>query len=184
MEMQKQLSQFFTDRCEMHIITENDSDLVLSVLNSAGFIKYVGDRQVKTLEAASDYIRDRMLPQYRKYGYGNYCITRKSDQAKMGMVGFFIRSGNDHGDVGFSILPQYEGYGYVYEAATGLIDILSKVFNITTFHAIVMPENDRSVNLIKRLGMSYLREFKEDTTGTTLAVYERQITTNPPSTSN
>lgn len=159
----------------MYIITEDDSDLVLSVLNSPGFIKYVGDRQVKTLEAAADYIRDRMLPQYQKYGYGNYCISRKSDQAKMGMVGYFIRPGNDHGDIGFSILPEYEGHGYVYETATALIEILTTAFNITTFHAIVMPENNRSLSLIKRLGLTYLREFKEEATGTTLAVYEMHI---------
>ena len=63
---------FQSERLIIRPTLEQDAELIYQLMNSPKFIKYVGDRQLYTVEDAEKYIQDKMLPQLHFLGYSNY----------------------------------------------------------------------------------------------------------------
>ena len=144
-----------TERLLLKPISIADADLILELYNSPHFIEFIGDKNIKTFEDAENYISEKFLPQLEKLGYGNYLIVTKSDQQKIGAVGIFNRDGLDVQDIGFSFLPEFEGKGCGFEAASKLLEMAFTDFGCTKISAITSKENIASQNLIKKLGLTY-----------------------------
>ena len=160
--MSRPIIRYETERLILKPTGVEDAAFILALLNSPGWLEHVGDRNVHTVEEASKYINDRMLPQYEKIGYGNYTVIRKSDNAKVGTSGIYARPGIEDVDIGFSVLPDYMGQGYSYEAAVKLMHLAEHSFGINKITAITTKANIPSQNLIKKLGMKYIQDVKID----------------------
>ena len=146
-----------TERLILTPMTIEDADLILELYNSPNFIKFIGNRNIKTLQDAENYIYSKFLPQIERLGYGNYLIRTKPDQKKIGGVGIFQREGLEVQDIGFSFLPDFEGKGYGFEAASNLMENAFENFNLKKIAAITSKENIASQKLIKKLGLKYLK---------------------------
>ena len=144
-----------TERLVLKPLTTDDSGFIFELYNSPKFIEFIGDRNIKTIQDAEQYITTKFLPQLEKLGYGNYLVVKKSDNTKIGAVGIFQRDGLDVHDIGFSFLPEFEGKGYGFESASKLLETAFSVFNLNTISAITTKENIASQNLIKKLGLHY-----------------------------
>ena len=144
-----------TERLVLKPLTTDDSGFIFELYNSPKFIEFIGDRNIKTIQDAEQYITTKFLPQLEKLGYGNYLVVKKSDNTKIGAVGIFQRDGLDVHDIGFSFLPEFEGKGYGFEAASKLLETAFSVFNLNTISAITNKENIASQNQIKKLGLQY-----------------------------
>ena len=129
-------------------------------MNTPKFIKYVGDREVNSIEDAKKYIRAKMLPQLTTLGYSNYSLITKANGTKVGTCGLYNRDGLDGIDIGFGLLPQYEGLGYAYEAANRLMKAAFEEFEIEELKAITSKENISSQRLIKKLGLEMVGTTK------------------------
>lgn len=151
--MVKKYDVFETDRLYLKATDLDDSKLLLELLNTPKWIRFIGDREVHDIHAAKQYIRDRMLPQYERLGYGNYCMIRKTDKMKMGFCGLYDREGLDSVDVGFAILPEYEGQGYTFEAASFMLDFGFNTLNLSMIQGITDKENIASQRLLEKLGL-------------------------------
>lgn len=55
-------------------------------------------------------------------------------------------------EVGYTLLPEARGQGYAIEAVRAAFDWASSVHGIHRFRASVTPDNERSLNLINKLG--------------------------------
>ena len=62
---------FETERLLIRPTSESDSEFIFKLLNTSKWLKYVGDRNVETVEKAKEYIREKMIPQLKKVGYSN-----------------------------------------------------------------------------------------------------------------
>lgn len=144
---------FETERLILRPTLEEDAEFILELLNTPKWIKYIGDRNVRTVDDAREYIRIKMLPQLKRLGYSNYTLIRKSDQAKIGSCGLYDREGLDGIDIGFAFLPEYERKGYAFEAASKLKEAAFNVFGIKEISAITEKENISSQKLIEKLGL-------------------------------
>lgn len=151
--MVKKYDLFETDRLILRATDFEDSKLVLELLNTPKWIKFIGDREVHKLQDASKYIEDRMLPQYERLGYGNYCMIRKADKMKMGFCGLYNREGLEGVDVGFAILPEFEGQGYTFEAASFMLDFGFNTLNLSMIQGITDKDNIASQRLLEKLGL-------------------------------
>lgn len=143
---------FETKRLILQPTTTIDAPFIFELLNSPKWLKYIGDRKVHTIEEAEKYIQIKMLPQLEKFGFGNYSVFRKSDQAKMGICGLYDREGIDGLDLGFAFLPKYEKQGYAYEAASKILRAGFKHFGYDKINAITSKENTASQKLLEKLG--------------------------------
>ena len=99
---------FETERLFIRPTTTIDSYFILELFNSPKWIENIGDRNIKSLEDASNYIEKNMISQLQRLGYSNYTVIRKSDNVKIGSCGLYDREGLDGIDIGFAFLPEYK----------------------------------------------------------------------------
>ncbi len=152
--MQKPVS-LETDRLFLKPMSIDEADFILELYNSPNFIRFIGDRNIKSIQDAEQYILSKFLPQFERLGYGNFLIQLKSTGQKIGGVGIFEREGLEVQDIGFSFLPEFEGKGYGFEASKKLLEMSFSAFGLKKISAITSQENRASRKLIKKLGFTY-----------------------------
>lgn len=146
-----------TERLILRLTDIQDSEFIYNLLNMPKWIQFIGDRNVHSIKDAENYIKERMLPQVERLGYGNYTVIRKEDNAKIGCCGLYDREGLEGLDIGFSFLPDYEGFGYAYEASLELKEKAFSKFGVSKILAITTKENHSSQKLIKKLGLEFVK---------------------------
>ena len=100
-----------------------------------------------------------MMPQLKRLGFGNYTLIRKSDSVKIGTAGLYDREGIEGLDIGFALLPQFEGKGYAYESNNKLKEVALSEFKITSLNAITDKQNVSSQKLLERLGLNFKKHI-------------------------
>lgn len=144
-----------TERLIIRPMSLDDAEFIFDLYNRPKFIQFIGDRHIKTVADAEDYIRNKFLPQIERLGYGNYLILTKEGNHKIGGVGIFEREGLEIVDIGFSLLDEYEGRGYAYEAALKVKSIGMDDFGLKKISAITSKNNFSSQKLIEKLGLKF-----------------------------
>jgi RimJ/RimL family protein N-acetyltransferase len=142
-----------TDRLQLRHISLADAPFYVKLFNSKDWLKYIGDRKVKSVTAAEAYIQKNYLPAYQKHGYGSYVVQLKATEEIIGTVGLYRRENLEHPDIGFAFLEAYQGKGYGYEAASALMIHGKTHFDISTVLGFTMRENVASIFLLKKLGL-------------------------------
>jgi RimJ/RimL family protein N-acetyltransferase len=150
-----------TNRLIISKITLKDALFFVELMNTPSWLKYIGDRNIKTIENAKNHLKNGILKSYKESGYGFYKVTQKSEPEKaIGIVGLIKRKELEHTDIGFGFLPDYEGKGYAYEASVAIMDLAKNKFKLNKVLAITHPDNKRSVHLLKKLGLSFQKGIK------------------------
>lgn len=144
---------FETERLILRPTAEEDAEFIFELFNTPKWIKYIGDRNISSVESAGNYIKTKMLPQLKRLGYSNYTLIRKSDRNKIGTCGLFDRDGLEGIDIGFAFLPQYEKQGYALEAAIKIKNAGFDEFGIKHISAITTKDNLSSQKLLEKLGL-------------------------------
>lgn len=137
-----------TDRLILRKFTKNDTNFIYRLLNSPGWLKYIGSRGVTGQREAEAYINTLILPSYEKNNFGFYMMVRKDDNAEIGMCGLIKREGLDDVDIGFAVLPEYERQGYTSEAALATIAFAKDVIKLDRVTAITTKDNIASINVV------------------------------------
>lgn len=163
-----------TERLWLRPTGIQDAAFWLQLVNSPKWLRHVGDRQVRTEEDARQYIRERMEPQLSRYGYGNFTFLHKPDGREVGVCGLYKRDGLDAVDIGFAILPEWEGRGLTREAARAVMDAAFRVYRLPLLCAITTPENHASRRILESLGMSFLRMIRIPGDEADLRYYEKR----------
>ena len=146
-----------TERLILKPTDESDAQFVLELMNTPKWHKYIGDRNVYSVNDAIAYIAEKMTPQFERLGFGNYTVIRKSDGLKIGSCGLYDREGLDGVDIGFGFLPEYEKQGYAFESALKIKELAIHVFRLKQINAITDKDNVASQKLLKKLGLSYCK---------------------------
>lgn len=149
-----------TERLELQQMNLDDAPFIFELLNSPAWLKYIGDRGIKTITDAENYLSEKMLPAYENEGKGGWKVTLKSTGDTIGNCGFYQRDFLEMPDLGFAFLPQYIGKGYGYEAAKGCLDHAIKHWNLTECCAITSPANAASIGLLIKLGFQEAKKIK------------------------
>ncbi len=147
--------QLETERLYLRRIDLHDTGLMLAVWNDPAFVRYVGDRGVRTADEARAELKSGALRLFREFGYGPFKLVRKRDAAAIGICGLFKRDNLDDPDIGFAVLPDYCGRGYAGEAAVAVLLHARDDLGIRRLTAIVSPDNEPSIGLIEKLGLGY-----------------------------
>ena len=148
-----------TERLIIRPTTVEDAAFVYEVMNTEGWLKYIGDRGIKTIEDAAEYIKIKMRPQQERLGYSNNTVIRKSDGAKMGSCGLYDREGLEGVDIGFAFLPEYGGQGYAFEAANKIKELAFGPFDLSIISGITIEANMPSRKLLEKLGLQFIKKF-------------------------
>ncbi|MCA1055735.1 GNAT family N-acetyltransferase [Rossellomorea aquimaris] len=141
-----------TDRLILREVQTSDADFIYKLLNEPGWIDYIGDKGIKTLEDAVDYIRTGPRAMYEREGFGLFLTELKDTHIPIGLCGLIKREGLNAVDIGFAFLSDYHSRGYAYEAARGTLEIARK-HGIKRLVAITTKDNHSSSKLLEKLGM-------------------------------
>ena len=143
-----------TKRLILREMTTDDAELILRLLNEPSFLRYVGDKDVRTVEDARRYILDGPVASYARHGFGLYLVERKEDGARIGMCGLLKRDELPDADVGFALLPEYWSRGYVTEAAAAAIAHGRKALGLRRLLAVTSKDNHASMRVLEKLGFA------------------------------
>lgn len=135
-----------------------DAETIFELLNTPKFLRYIGDRGVRSVEEARDFIENRYRQSYRDHGYGLYAVELK-DGTAIGMCGFVRRDTLPGPDIGFAFLPEFEGQGYGVESAAAMMEYGREVLGFGEVLAITSLDNHASGHLLEKLGFRFVEEI-------------------------
>lgn len=163
-----------TTRLLLSKITLKDADFFLELVNSPQWLKYIGDRKVKTIENAKTYLKNGTLKSYANFGFGFYKLQLKEEGKKpIGVCGLIKREQLEDVEIGFALLPEYEGKGFGYEASVAVLKLAVEKFKIKKITAITLPSNTSSINLLEKLGLSFEKRVKPFEDGEELLLFAK-----------
>lgn len=160
-----------TTRLSLRWLVESDAAFMLDVWNDPAFVRFVGDRKIRTVAQAEQAIREGAIDTYRQYGYGPFLVTLAATGQPIGLCGLFRRSYLSHPDLGFALLPAFRSSGYAREAAVATIEYARDVLHLGRISAIVSPCNQRSVALLGKLGFRQERDMRIPGEGKDVSLY-------------
>jgi len=146
-----------TGRLALREFTGADAAFVLRLVNDPAFLRYIGDRGVRTLDDARRYIAEGPVAGYARDGHGLMRVDRKSDGAALGMCGLLKRDALPEPDIGFSFLPEYRSQGYALESARAVMKHARETLGLGRILAITSRDNDPSMRLLDKLGFRFER---------------------------
>lgn len=152
-----------TDRLSIREMNASiDAGFICTLLNSPKFIRYIGDRGVRTAKEAAVFIEDRYRQSYRDHGFGLYTVELKSSRSQIGICGFVKRDSLPSPDIGFAFLPEFEGLGYGYESAAAMVTYGRGNLSMTRILAITTIDNDASGRLLEKIGFTFDQLIERD----------------------
>jgi RimJ/RimL family protein N-acetyltransferase len=160
-----------TTRLRLRELTLNDTDFIIALLNSPGWLQYIGDRNVKTKEQAVNYLENGPLKSYRQHGFGLWLVESKADEQAIGMCGILKRDTLEHPDLGFAFLSPYQGKGYGYEIAREILLYANNELRLFPISAITLTDNAKSIRLLEKLGLRFIREIHSSSSQEDLRLY-------------
>lgn len=144
-----------TERLNLRRLTTADAPFILELLNDPSFIKNIGDKGVRTLEDARGYILSGPMASYDKFGFGLWLVELKDSSTPIGMCGLLKREILDDVDIGYAFLPAFWSRGYALESASAVMSHANQQFGLTRVVAVVNPDNESSIRLLRKLGFEY-----------------------------
>lgn len=160
-----------TERLLLRPFTIEDSIFIIELLNSPGWLKFIGDRHVKTKEQAENYLINGPLKSYSENGFGLSLVQLKNTKTSIGMCGLLKRDYLENPDIGFAFLPEYTGKGYAYEIAKATIIHANDILKLSRIMAITMPSNKASIGLLEKIGLIYLKTISSPTSTEELMLF-------------
>ena len=146
-----------TERLTLREVSTDDADFILRLLNEPSFLRFIGDKGVRNLQDARQYILNGPIASYNQNGFGLYLVVLKSTNTSIGMCGLIKRETLADVDIGFAFLPEFWNKGYALESATAVFSYGKDVLKLPRIVAITNKDNVTSGKLLERLGLHFDR---------------------------
>lgn len=160
-----------TPRLLLRQLSVGDTGFIIELLNSPGWLKFIGDRNVRTEEQALAYLENGPFNSYRENSFGLWLVELKQTNQPIGMCGLLKRDYLKHPDIGFAFLPAFMNSGYAYEIAQATLAYANKELKLPQINAIVLSENVRSIRLLEKIGLHFVETLVPPSSDEVLQVY-------------
>ncbi len=137
-----------TERCILEKLSLDDTAFIYELVNTAGWVKNIGDRNVRSFQDAQNYVQKIIDDLNVNY----WTVSLKNSVSTVGIVTLIKREHLAHHDIGFAFLPQYTQNGYAYETTKALLNEITKRQVHTHILAITIIDNHNSIRLLEKLG--------------------------------
>jgi RimJ/RimL family protein N-acetyltransferase len=144
-----------TDRLVLRHLTLNDAPFIVELLNDPSFLRFIGDRGVRNIQDARQYLLKGPIASYQKNGFGLYLAFLKESGDPIGICGLLKRDALPDPDVGFAFLPAHWGKGYGAESAAAMLEHGRRTFGLKRIVAITSPDNVASIGVLEKIGLGF-----------------------------
>lgn len=171
-----------SERLSYHYITERDAHFLWELDQDQQVMKYINGGE----KSSKEDIDNIFVPRFLAYsnpalGWGLWRVETLKEKESIGWIlvrpfGFFTQTPeSDNMELGWRFKQRYWGQGYATEAALTVKQSLYDI-GVEKFSAIANPENHASINIMKKLGMTYSHEleYKDKVFHETVVVYTSQ----------
>jgi len=163
-----------TERLFLRRFTVDHAQFILTLLNEPSFLRYIGDKKVRELEGAWQYILNGPVASYEQYGFGLLLVELRESHTPIGMCGLLKREELPDPDIGFALLSDFCGKGFAFEAAQAVLQDAQRL-KLKRILAITTLDNEASINLLQRLGFSFEKVMKLLPDGEQLRLFTREF---------
>lgn len=149
-------NDYITSRLSLSKLQLSDRAFIQQLVNTEGWIQFIGDRKIHTEEAAIAYIEKLLNSPHITY----WVVRLLEDNTSIGVVTLIKREYLPHHDIGFAFLPEYGQKGYAFEAATAILDAVTQYPQHTTILATTLKDNVNSIHLLQKMGFVFEKEME------------------------
>ena len=160
-----------TERLLLREIRDSDAAFIFELVNDPDWLRFIGDKDVHSIQDARRYIAEGPCASYAQHGFGMYLAEFAAGGPPIGICGLVRRKALECADIGFALLPEFRGQGYAREAAAAVLEYSRAQLGMKKILGITLPRNAASIRLLERLGLDYERTISSDTGAELLAVY-------------
>ncbi len=164
-----------TDRLILRRLVVEDAAFIFELLNDPAWLRYIGDKNIKNLNDAAGYIRDRPMASYAQHGFGLYLVERKIDATPIGICGLIQRETLPDVDIGLAFLPAFRRKGYAFESALAVLEQGRRDFGLKRIVALTAPDNDDSIRILEKLGFQLERLITMSDDGSPTKLFARDL---------
>jgi len=157
----------------------DDAGFILELLNEPDFLRYIGDKGVRSREDAHRYLEQGPLASYARFGYGLYRVGLRPGGEPIGICGVLKRETLEHPDLGFALLARFRCRGYGLEAADAVMRHARHDLGLKRLLAITTRDNVASIRLLERLGFGFERMAEVRAGEPELKVFARDLAPAP-----
>jgi RimJ/RimL family protein N-acetyltransferase len=162
-----------SERLRLRELTLDDTAFIIELVNTSGWLTFIGDRNIKTEEQAKSYLENGPIKSYHENGFGLSLVEIKDSQTRVGMCGILKRDTLEHPGIGFAFLPEFMEKGYAFEMAHATVQHAINQLKLPIIYAIVVPENVRSIKLLNKIGLTFVKRFHFGDSNQELLLYSR-----------
>jgi len=159
-----------TRRLVLRQLELRDAGFILELLNEDAFLRYIGDKGVRSLSDAREYIDRGPIDSYERYGFGLYAACLR-DATPVGICGLVKRDGLTDVDVGFAFLARHCSKGYAVESALAVLAHARRELGLQRIVAITAPDNAASIAVLGKIGLKFERLIKLTEQGPELKLF-------------
>lgn len=149
-----------TERLVLRRLTLDDAEFIFRLVNEPAWLRYIGDKHVRNLDDARNYLRTGPLDMYQRFGFGMFLCELKSTGEAIGSCGLLKRDTLPDPDIGYAFLPEHWGKGYALEAASAVLKYGHREHRLPRILAITSPDNERSIQVLQKCGMHFQRSIE------------------------
>ncbi|SDR65873.1 GNAT family N-acetyltransferase [Christiangramia echinicola] len=167
-----------TERLFIRNLSIKDSNGIFEMDSDPEVQKFLGKKPIQNISEATDYIVN-VQKEYKKYGTGRLAVLEKETGYFIGWCGLKfinteINSKSEYYDIGYRFIKRYWGKGYATESAFACINFGFKELNQEEVYAMAESNHRASRNILRKLGMNEMNEFKYDNTPHTFYKISKQ----------
>jgi len=150
-----------TERLILDEVNDGDVQEVFELRSNPETMKYIPRPLVKDHEDALEHIK--MIKEKIENNTGiNWAIRLKDNSKLLGIIGFYrLQPENYRAEIGYIILPEFQGKGLVPEAVTRLIKFGFEDLRLHSIEAVIDPENYASEKVLQKCGFTKEAHLKE-----------------------
>ena len=151
-----------TERLILRRVDNNDYKEVLSLRSNPETMKYIPRPLLKNDDDALAHIL--MIETKIQNNEGiNWAITIKGDPKLIGVIGHYrIQLENYRAEIGYMILPEFNGQGIVTEAVKEVVKYGFEIMKLHSIEAVIDPDNVASANVLEKNGFVKEAHLKEN----------------------
>ncbi len=154
--------ELHTDRLTLRRADATDIQQLYRLRADEQIMKYIPRPPATSLDEIAEFLRltDEKIAANEMI---NWMITVKGDPTMIGTIGFYyIKPEHYRAEIGYMLLPEFQGKGYVTEAIAAVVNYGFKAMGLHSIEAVVDPENIASCAVLEKCGFVKEAYFKEN----------------------
>ncbi len=161
--MFKPFEKITTQRLALVKLNDQDAEQIFEIRSNPTLVKYAGFAPYTSFEQATSYVA-RIKAQMEKNELGSWSIRLKSNDECIGGICLWdLPEDRRKAEIGYDLLANFHGQGYMQEAASALIQWAFEEAGLERITATLREDNIKSVNVLKRNGFKQKGDSQEQT---------------------